>query len=119
MGYYGRTYDNVSKIELIAEDEVTFSPITAMDNCSAWEYSFGLGAVSTWNAVYLPPIVKRFNELLPGFNFTQNHAHGFLYSCAYELATLGSTSWCKLFTDEEILDFGPSSFDPLKRSLLS
>jgi acid phosphatase len=80
-----------------------------MDNCSAWDYAFGLGAVNTWNAVYLPSIVSRFNELLPGFNFTQNHAHGLLYACAYETATMGSSPWCKLFTESEILDFGAQS----------
>lgn len=32
MGYYGRQYANVSTVELIAEDDITFSPITPMDS---------------------------------------------------------------------------------------
>lgn len=112
MGYYGRDWANVSTVNLIAEDELTFSTITPMDACKAWEYAFGLTAVNTWNAVYLPPIAARFDELIPGFNFTvrrasrltsnsraqtdpplhipqENNIHGMLYSCAYELAAYG------------------------------
>jgi hypothetical protein len=28
-----------------------------------------------------------------------------LYACAYELAALGSTPWCSIFEQNEILDF--------------
>lgn len=49
----------------------------------------GTGAVATWNAVYLPPIVERFDALLPGFNFTQNNIHGMLYALAYGIANAG------------------------------
>lgn len=60
-----------------------------MNNCSLWSYPYGLIAVNAWNEVYLPPIQKRINKEIPGFNFTENNIHGMLYSCAYELASYG------------------------------
>ena len=64
-----------------------------------------LQATIEWGAIYLPPIAKRLNKLLPGVNLTADNVHGALYACAYDLAALGTSPWCGAFTKSEIEDF--------------
>ena len=62
-------------------------------------------ATIEWGTIYLPPIAKRLNKLLPGVNLTADNVHGALYACAYDLAALGTSPWCGAFTQSEIEDF--------------
>ena len=55
--------------------------------------------------MYLPPIAKRLNKLLPAVNLTTANVHGALYACAYDLAAYGTSPWCGAFTKSEIEDF--------------
>ncbi|KAL7411861.1 histidine phosphatase superfamily [Mrakia frigida] len=105
MGYFGQTWANDSTLNFILEDKYTYSYITPMNNCSLWQYAYGLGAVNEWNAVYLPPIAARLSSELPGFNFTLNNVHGMLYALAYELAAYGSTPWSGVFLQSEVEAF--------------
>ncbi|CED84121.1 Multiple inositol polyphosphate phosphatase [Phaffia rhodozyma] len=105
MGYNGRNYANQSKIVPLTSTVAPISWIRPSDTCSLWKYDYGLTAVNDWNAIYLPPIVSRINDDLPGFNFTADSIHGMLYACAYETAAVGHTPWCAVFESEEILDF--------------
>jgi acid phosphatase len=89
----------------IQEDLVTVSWITPMDTCPKWQYAYGQNAVDAWGAVYLPPITKRLNKLVPGVNFTDGDIHGGLYACAYDYAAYTVSPWCAVFTSDEILDF--------------
>ncbi|KAF7312478.1 Phosphoglycerate mutase-like protein [Mycena indigotica] len=102
-GFFGRYWNE--KVDLINEDTVTISWITPMDTCPLWQYSYGQKAVDTWGAVYLPPITKRLNKLLPGVNLTIGDTHGALYACAYDHAAYGVSPWCDVFSKDEILDF--------------
>ncbi|KAJ7077123.1 phosphoglycerate mutase-like protein [Mycena belliarum] len=105
QGFFGRAWANGSAFETIQEDAVTVSWITPMDTCPKWQYKYGQSAVDAWGAVYLPPITKRLNKLVPGVNFTDGDAHGALYACAYDQAAHGVSPWCAVFTADEILDF--------------
>ena len=62
-------------------------------------------ATIAWGNVYLPPIAKRLNKLLPGVNLTTANVHGALYACAYDLAAHGVSPWCGAFSHSEIADF--------------
>ena len=55
--------------------------------------------------MYLPPIAKRLNKLLPGVTLSTDNVHGALYACAYDLAAHGVSPWCDAFTPSEIEDF--------------
>lgn len=79
--------------------------ITPMDTCPAWDYNYGGNATITWGAVYLPPITKRLNALLPGVGLVDADTHGALYACAYDLAAYGVSPWCDAFTSSEIGQF--------------
>ncbi|KAJ7476057.1 phosphoglycerate mutase-like protein [Mycena latifolia] len=107
QGFFGRAWANLSAsvFSTIQEDSVTVSWITPMDTCPKWQYAYGQSAVDAWGAVYLPPITKRLNKLIPGVNFTDGDAHGALYACAYDYAAHATSPWCAVFTADEILDF--------------
>lgn len=106
-GYYGRTWLNISSTVFseIAENNVTVSWITPMDTCPKWDYNYGNNATIKWGSIYLPPITKRLNSLLPGVNLTDNDTHGALYACAYDLAAYDVSPWCNVFTTSEIQNF--------------
>ncbi|RPD61200.1 phosphoglycerate mutase-like protein [Lentinus tigrinus ALCF2SS1-7] len=107
LGYFGRSWAslNTTMFSTIAEDAVTQSWITPMDTCKDWQYAYGNNATIEWGSIYLPPIAKRLNKLLPGVNLTTDNVHGALYACAYDLAALGTSPWCGAFTSSELLDF--------------
>ena len=94
-----------------------------MNTCKKWDYNFGnnvgnsplfnlmcpnslkLQATIEWGNVYLPPITKRLNKLLPGVGLSRYDVHGALYACAYDLAAHGVSPWCGAFSQSEINDF--------------
>ena len=106
-GYWGRAWGslNATAFTTIAEDGKTVSWITPMDTCAKWDYNFGNNATVEWGTVYLPPITRRLNALLPGVGLTDDDVHGALYACAYDLAALGTSPWCGAFLPNEIEAF--------------
>lgn len=111
QGYFGRDANATATLDVLAEDEDTVSWITPMETCAGWEYASGSGLVAEWGAVYLPGVAARINAVLqpsyPGVNFTAENAHGMLYACAYGTAVygVGSSPWCGVLTQQEIMDF--------------
>ncbi|KAI0649365.1 phosphoglycerate mutase-like protein [Trametes meyenii] len=107
QGYFGRNWAtlNATAFSTIAEDSKTVSWITPMDTCANWQYAYGNNATIEWGKVYLPPIAKRLNKVLPAVNFTTDDVHGALYACAYDLAAHGTSPWCGAFSRSEIEDF--------------
>lgn len=130
QGYFGRSWAatlNATEFSTIAENSSTPSWITPMNTCKNWQYAYGNNvraitiykytrshadrcfgnsqATIEWGTIYLPPIAKRLNKLLPGVNLTNDNVHGALYACAYDLAAHGVSPWCDAFTKSEIEDF--------------
>lgn len=62
-------------------------------------------ATIAWGSVYLPPIAKRLNKILPSANLTTDDVHGALYACAYDLAAHGVSPWCGAFEHSELEAF--------------
>ena len=94
-------------MQTIAENSTTVSWITPMDTCARWDYNYGNNATVAWGTVYLPPIARRLNALLPGVGLTADDVHGALYACAYDGAAHGprNSPWCGAFTPGEIAAF--------------
>ncbi|PIL35733.1 hypothetical protein GSI_02463 [Ganoderma sinense ZZ0214-1] len=107
QGYFGRSWAtlNATEFSTIAENSATPSWITPMNTCKNWQYAYGNNATIGWGTIYLPPIAKRLNKLLPGVDLTNDNVHGALYACAYDLAAHGVSPWCDVFTQSEIEDF--------------
>ncbi|KAI0073451.1 phosphoglycerate mutase-like protein [Panus rudis PR-1116 ss-1] len=107
QGYFGRDWPSLNStlFSVIPEDNVTASWITPLNTCKKWQYNFGNNLTIEWGTVYLPPIAKRLDKLLPGVGLTTDDVHGALYACAYDLAAHGVSPWCGAFTQQEIEDF--------------
>ena len=59
-------------------------------------------AVDKWVAKYTPPIVERFNKLVPGIGFSSDDIRGALYACPYDLAARNKSPWCNVFKAHEL-----------------
>ncbi|KAJ7592968.1 phosphoglycerate mutase-like protein [Mycena floridula] len=107
QGYFGRDWFSLepSVFSTIPEDLTTRSWITPMNTCPKWSYSYGGDAVNTWGAIYLPPITRRLNKLLPGLNLSDADTHGMFYACSYDYAAHGVSPFCSLFTEKEVAEF--------------
>jgi acid phosphatase len=63
-------------------------------------------ATDVWDAVYLPPILKRLLPCSGALNFTQTEIALFPYLCGFESQITGSRSkFCDVFTEKEILKY--------------
>lgn len=73
-----------------------------------------------YKAIYLRGAAKRLQEHAPkGFNFTTDDAYAMQMICAYEVAFIGHSDFCYLFTEaewngfENIQDLGCESSSPI------
>ncbi|KAF2112758.1 histidine phosphatase superfamily [Lophiotrema nucula] len=76
------------------------------DLCPAYADNGGSPQIDIWNSIYLPPIQRRLNRLIRGFQFTQTDVSIIPYLCGFETQIIGSTSpWCSIFTEHEIFQY--------------
>jgi hypothetical protein len=62
---------------------------------------------TTWNALYLPPILARIQGMIVGdLNFTTTDVSIMPYLCGFESQITGQLSpWCGVFTDAELAQY--------------
>jgi acid phosphatase len=62
---------------------------------------------TTWNSIYLPPILSRLEKLIDGnLNFTTTDVSIMPYLCGFESQITGTLSpWCSVFTDKELTQY--------------
>lgn len=103
--------------------------MTPFDTCPNWTFNVSLASIAEWEAVYLPPIQKRINNILKPVELTLDEVqpilhripgaradysdiffrfadqNGVFYACAYELSAYGNTTWCNILEQQEFLNF--------------
>ncbi|KAF2731049.1 repressible acid phosphatase [Polyplosphaeria fusca] len=81
--------------------------LTPYKGCPKYSGSTGSKQSSQYLKVYTKPIMKRFEDLAPGFNFTANDIAGMQELCGYETVIRGSSPFCSLdvFSPNEWLGF--------------
>ncbi|KAH7109103.1 histidine phosphatase superfamily [Dendryphion nanum] len=87
------TTQNVSVPETKAEGADSLTPYKG---CPKYTSSGGSKESSQFQEVYTKPIIARFHDLAPGFNFTANDIVGMQQLCGYETVIRGSSPWCDL-----------------------
>ncbi|KAJ8519057.1 hypothetical protein ONZ45_g3962 [Pleurotus djamor] len=105
--HFGRGYFEIERtpsslISTIPVDPSTPSRVTPWPACRDHNHDASDNATEEWGSVYLPPIAKRLNALVPGLNFTSANALGALGACGYDYAAHEDSPWCNVFTDDEI-----------------
>ena len=58
-----------------------------------------------WAAKYTAPLIARFNQAIPGFNFTLDDIFGMQELCGYDVVIRNRTDFCNVFTAEAWLSF--------------
>jgi acid phosphatase len=81
--------------------------LTPYKGCPKYSSSYGSEQSSQYRHVYTKPIMGRFHDLAPGFNFTEADIVGMQQLCGYETVIRGSSPFCDLdvFSPNEWLDF--------------
>ena len=75
------------------------------ESCPNFNSSMGSDQSGAWYDKYTAPIIARFNQEIPGFNFTVNDVIGMQQLCGYDDVIRNRTDFCNVFSPEEWLSF--------------
>ncbi|KAF2000717.1 phosphoglycerate mutase-like protein [Amniculicola lignicola CBS 123094] len=70
--------------------------LTPHEGCPKYSSSAGSKQSSVYKEIYTKPLVDRFYDLAPGFNFTADDIVGMQELCGYETVIRGSSPFCSL-----------------------
>ncbi|KAF1997065.1 phosphoglycerate mutase-like protein [Amniculicola lignicola CBS 123094] len=107
-GFLGPNATDLGSIyALNSSDPRSFmNSLAPSDLCPAYSDNGGGDPKTKWDSIYLPPIVKRLNKLVKGFQFTQAEVNIIPYLCGFETQITGTNSpWCGIFTEDETLQY--------------
>ncbi|KAH7141863.1 histidine phosphatase superfamily [Dactylonectria macrodidyma] len=94
------------KVNSIYESEESGADsLTPYKACPAYSGETGAEELAVYQEKYARPIVARFNDLAPDFNFTVNDIFGMQQLCGYETVIRGKSPFCnlELFTPDDWL----------------
>ncbi|KAI9925832.1 hypothetical protein MW887_005638 [Aspergillus wentii] len=108
-GFFGNTGANSSydQYDLVIIPEVNpFNNTLAPGSACPGAHTDGDDSAEVFATKALSPALKRLSKFLPSdFNLTSSDVLGMITLCPYEYATLGSSAFCSLFTEQEWRDF--------------
>ncbi|UQC79636.1 histidine acid phosphatase [Colletotrichum lupini] len=100
------TDDNTMNVVSIYESEESGADsLTPYKACPAYSSSAGSKQSAVYQEKFTKPIIARFNDLAPEFNFTTNDIFGMQQLCGYETVIRGKSPFCnlELFTPDDWL----------------
>ncbi|KAN0100054.1 Histidine phosphatase superfamily [Tylopilus felleus] len=101
QGFFGREAENITFLTTNDfSDPVSW--LTPSSACPKLSFGKSVQVAQEWAKKFVPPIVERLNNLIPGDGFSFNDTHGALYACPYDLAARDNSPWCNVFTTEEL-----------------
>ncbi|EFQ36069.1 histidine acid phosphatase [Colletotrichum graminicola] len=98
--------DNTMNVVSIYESkESGANSLTPYKACPAYSSTAGSEQSAAFQKKFTKPIVARFNDLAPDFNFTANDVFGMQQLCGYETVIRGKSPFCDLdlFTPDDWL----------------
>ncbi|KAK6227623.1 histidine acid phosphatase [Colletotrichum tabaci] len=98
--------DNTMNVVSIYESkESGADSLTPYKACPAYSSSAGSEQSAVFQEKYTKPIIARFNDLAPDFNFTTSDVFGMQQLCGYETVIRGKSPFCDLdlFTPDDWL----------------
>ncbi|KAJ4985263.1 histidine acid phosphatase [Stagonosporopsis vannaccii] len=102
------TQSNETERVSISEDQSEGADsLTPYKGCPKYSSSFGSDQSTQFQEVYTAPIIERFRDLAPNFNWTANDITAMQQLCGYETVIRGSSPFCslELFSADEWLQF--------------
>ncbi|KAF8859661.1 phosphoglycerate mutase-like protein, partial [Acephala macrosclerotiorum] len=109
-GFLGSTASSLGQVITInstGSEQALFDSLSPSDLCPKFVDGNGGTEQTTWNSIYLPPILTRLEALIDGnLTFTTTDVSIMPYLCGFESQITGTLSpWCSVFTDEELKQY--------------
>ena len=107
-GFLGDEFDesNTVKFNVISEGkESGINTLTPRRGCPKYDDSVFEYISDRCNTSYLNGIAERLEKQNPGLNLTASDAYSLFDWCAYEINVRGSSPFCNIFTNKELLQF--------------
>ncbi|KAF2199626.1 phosphoglycerate mutase-like protein [Delitschia confertaspora ATCC 74209] len=107
MGGLVERLNETELVEVSEGKEEGADSLTPYKGCAQYSSSAGSKQSSQYEEIYTKPIIERFHNLAPGFNFTADDIVGMQELCGYETVIRGSSPFCDLevFSPNEWLAF--------------
>ncbi|KAI0718054.1 phosphoglycerate mutase-like protein [Cerioporus squamosus] len=103
--FIGGLGNNASLVVVNEGEEDSANSLTPHTSCPAFDASMGSVQSGAWVDKYTAPLISRFNQVAPGFNFTDTDIYGMQELCGYDVVIRNRTDFCDVFTAEEWLSF--------------
>lgn len=88
--------NTINVVSVYESEESGADSLTPYKACPGYSGSTGSDESSVYQEKYAKPIVARFNDLAPKFNFTVNDVFGMQQLCGYETVIRGKSPFCDL-----------------------
>ncbi|EMG48887.1 hypothetical protein G210_0471, partial [Candida maltosa Xu316] len=111
-GFLGDDFeeDKTVKFNIISEGEESgINSLTARHGCPNYNTSAFEDIPKQYNTSYLKTISKRLVNENPGLNLTGSDVEALFDWCAFEINVRGSSPFCNIFTNEELVRFSYSN----------
>ncbi|OLN88271.1 Acid phosphatase PHO1 [Colletotrichum chlorophyti] len=99
--------DTMNVVSIYESKESGADSLTPYKACPGYSSSAGSEQSAVFQEKYAKPIIARFNELAPDFNFTVSDVFGMQQLCGYETVIRGKSPFCnlELFTPDDWLSW--------------
>ncbi|KAF2021579.1 acid phosphatase-like protein [Aaosphaeria arxii CBS 175.79] len=99
--------NDTQKVSVPESEAEGADSLTPYKGCPKYSSSGGSEQSSQYKDIYTNPIIERFRNLAPGFNFTNDDIVGMQQLCGYETVIRGSSPFCDLdvFSANDWLNF--------------
>lgn len=113
-GFFGESWESGSsaKLHIIPEtSDRGADTLTPGDTCLKYiedkvnGHDQGYGKLAEWQNTFTKPISERLQKDAGGLTFTPLEIYGMMEICGFELLARGQSPWCRVFTENEWLDF--------------
>ncbi|KAF2274587.1 acid phosphatase-like protein [Westerdykella ornata] len=101
-------WNNSTELVQVPENKAAgANSLTPYKGCPKYSSSAGSKESSEYKALYTKPLIERFRNLAPQFNFTSDDIVGMQQLCGYETVIRGSSPFCSpdLFAPNDWLAF--------------
>ncbi|EPE34607.1 Phosphoglycerate mutase-like protein [Glarea lozoyensis ATCC 20868] len=107
LGAQASVLGSVITVNSTGSADAVFNSLGPSDQCPAFKDGNGGSNLTTWNSIYLPPILARLSPFITGnLTLTTSDLSIFPYLCGFESQITGTLSpWCNIFTDAELLQY--------------
>ncbi|KAK6062980.1 Acid phosphatase PHO1 [Seiridium cupressi] len=88
--------DTINVVSIYESKEAGADSLTPYSSCPAYSSSSGSDESAVYQEKFTKPIIARFNDAAPDFNFTTEDVYGMMELCGYESVIRGSSPFCNL-----------------------